>query len=63
MLTGRAEATLWDPGLNPAMTAANVAVHEEAIVDLLLADMISRRLCRPALLSPRVAARWSASLH
>lgn len=39
MLTGRAETTPWDSGLSPAMMAANVAVHEEAIVDLLLADL------------------------
>jgi uncharacterized protein (TIGR02679 family) len=39
MLTGRAETTPWDPGLSPAMMAVNVAVHEEAIVDLLLADL------------------------
>jgi len=39
MLTGRAETTPWDAGLSPAMMAANVAVHEEAIVDLLLADL------------------------
>jgi uncharacterized protein (TIGR02679 family) len=39
MLTGRAETTPWDSGLSPAMLAANVAVHEEAIVDLLLADL------------------------
>jgi uncharacterized protein (TIGR02679 family) len=39
MLTGHAEATPWDSGLSPAMMAANVAVHEEAIVDLLLADL------------------------
>jgi uncharacterized protein (TIGR02679 family) len=38
-LTGRPEATPWDPELAPAMAAANVAVHEEAIVDLLLADL------------------------
>jgi uncharacterized protein (TIGR02679 family) len=38
-LTGRAETTPWDSGLNPAMTAINVAVHEEAIVDLLLGDL------------------------
>jgi uncharacterized protein (TIGR02679 family) len=38
-LTGRPEITPWDSGLSPAMTAANVAVHEEAIVDLLLADL------------------------
>jgi uncharacterized protein (TIGR02679 family) len=39
MLTGRAETTPWDSELSPAMIAANVAVHEEAIVDLLLADL------------------------
>jgi uncharacterized protein (TIGR02679 family) len=39
MLTGRAETTPWDSELSPAMTAANIAVHEEAIVDLLLADL------------------------
>lgn len=38
-LTGRPEATPWDPELAPAMTAANVAVHEEAIVDVLLDDL------------------------
>jgi hypothetical protein len=40
MLTGRTETTPRDPGLSRAMAAANVAVHEEAIVDLLLADLI-----------------------
>ncbi len=35
-LTGRAEATPWEPGLGLAMVSANVVVHEEAIVDLLL---------------------------
>ena len=39
MLTGRAETTPWDSGLSPAMIAVNVAVHEEAIVDLLMADL------------------------
>jgi len=39
-LTGRAETTPWDSRLSPAMMADNVAVHEEAIVDLLLADLI-----------------------
>lgn len=38
-LSGRAEATPWDEGLGAAMTAADVAVHEEAIVHLLLADL------------------------
>jgi uncharacterized protein (TIGR02679 family) len=40
-LTGRPETTPWDSGLSPAMMADNVAVHEEAIVDLLLADLIA----------------------
>jgi uncharacterized protein (TIGR02679 family) len=39
MLTGRAETTPWDSRLSPAMTAANIAVHEETIVDLLLGDL------------------------
>lgn len=39
MLTGHAETTPWDSGLSPAMMAANVAVHEEAVVDQLLADL------------------------
>jgi uncharacterized protein (TIGR02679 family) len=38
-LSGRVEATPWDEGLGAAMTAADVAVHEEAIVDLLLSDL------------------------
>jgi uncharacterized protein (TIGR02679 family) len=38
-LTGRVETTPWDRELSPTMAAANVAVHEEAIVDLLLADL------------------------
>jgi uncharacterized protein (TIGR02679 family) len=38
-LTGRVEATPWDRELSPTMAAANIAVHEEAIVDLLLADL------------------------
>ncbi len=38
-LTGRVETTPWDQALSPAMAAANIAVHEEAIVDLLLADL------------------------
>jgi uncharacterized protein (TIGR02679 family) len=42
-LTGRSESTPWDTGLGPAMTAANVAVHEEAIVDLLLDDLTGGR--------------------
>jgi uncharacterized protein (TIGR02679 family) len=42
-LTGRAEPTPWDSALSLAMLAANVAVHEEAIVDLLLADLTRSR--------------------
>jgi len=38
-LTGRAEITPWDAGLAAAMAAADVAVHEEAIVDFLLSDL------------------------
>ena len=38
-LSGRAEATPWDEELGSAMAAADVAVHEEAIVDLLLGDL------------------------
>jgi uncharacterized protein (TIGR02679 family) len=38
-LTGRAQDTPWDEGLRTAMTAADVAVHEEALIDQLLADL------------------------
>jgi uncharacterized protein (TIGR02679 family) len=38
-LTGHAQATPWDAELRTAMTAADVAVHEEAIIDQLLADL------------------------
>jgi uncharacterized protein (TIGR02679 family) len=38
-LTGRVEATSWDDQLQAAMTATDVAVHEEAIIDLLLNDL------------------------
>ena len=38
-LTGRPEMTRWDAHLKAVMIAADVAVHEEAIVDLLLADL------------------------
>ena len=38
-LSGRTEATPWDEGLSAAMTAANVAVHEELTVDALLSDL------------------------
>jgi uncharacterized protein (TIGR02679 family) len=38
-LSGRVEATPWDEELGKAMAAADVAVHEEAIIDLLLADL------------------------
>ena len=39
MLSGRTEVTPWEPELASVMAAANVAVHEEAIVDRLLADL------------------------
>lgn len=38
-LTGRPEVTPWDARLQEVMTATDVAAHEEAIVDLLLADL------------------------
>jgi uncharacterized protein (TIGR02679 family) len=38
-LSGRAEVTPWDEGLGGAMVAADVAVHEEAVVDILLGDL------------------------
>jgi uncharacterized protein (TIGR02679 family) len=38
-LSGRPEATPWDEGLGAAMMAADIAVHEEAIMDILLADL------------------------
>lgn len=38
-LTGRVETTPWDDELQTAMLAADVAVHEEAMIDLLLTDL------------------------
>lgn len=38
-LSGRPQATPWDEGLAAAMTAADVAVHEELTVDVLLSDL------------------------
>jgi uncharacterized protein (TIGR02679 family) len=38
-LSGQAQATPWDEGLREAMVAADVAVHEEALIDLLLTDL------------------------
>lgn len=38
-LSGRAEATPWDEELGRAMAAADVVVHEEAIVEVLLGDL------------------------
>jgi uncharacterized protein (TIGR02679 family) len=38
-LAGRVEATPWDERLQAVMIATDVAVHEEAIVDLLLTDL------------------------
>jgi uncharacterized protein (TIGR02679 family) len=40
-LTGRTEATPWDDELQTAMAATDVAVHEEAVIDILLADLTS----------------------
>lgn len=39
VLSGRPEATPWDERLRPAMAAKDVAVHEEAIIDILIADL------------------------
>lgn len=38
-LTGRVEATPWDDELPTAMVTADVAVHEEALIDVLLDDL------------------------
>jgi hypothetical protein len=38
-LTGRALPTAWDPELSFSMRAAGVAVHEESLLDALLADL------------------------
>jgi uncharacterized protein (TIGR02679 family) len=38
-LSGRAEQTPWDEELGRAMAAADVVVHEEAIVEVLLGDL------------------------
>jgi uncharacterized protein (TIGR02679 family) len=38
-LSGRVQATPWDSDLSVAMTAADVAVHEELTVDILLSDL------------------------
>jgi uncharacterized protein (TIGR02679 family) len=38
-LSGRPQVTPWDEGLSAAMTAADVAVHEELTVDVLLSDL------------------------
>jgi uncharacterized protein (TIGR02679 family) len=42
-LSGRVEATPWDEQLGAAMRTADVAVHEEAIVDVLLAGLARLR--------------------
>jgi uncharacterized protein (TIGR02679 family) len=41
-LSGRVQPTPWDEGLSAAMTAADVAVHEELTVDVLLSDLLAR---------------------
>ena len=38
-LSGRVEATPWDKGLCAVMTAVDIAIHEEVIVDMLMADL------------------------
>ncbi len=38
-LTGVPEVTTWDPDLAAAMIRAGVAVHEESLLDELLADL------------------------
>ncbi|MCX4806625.1 TIGR02679 family protein [Streptomyces sp. NBC_01214] len=38
-LTGAPTTADWDPGLAPAMTALGMALHEEATLDLLVADL------------------------
>jgi uncharacterized protein (TIGR02679 family) len=38
-LTGRPQPTPWDEELSTAMTTADVAVHEEALIDQLLPDL------------------------
>jgi uncharacterized protein (TIGR02679 family) len=43
-LSGRVEATPWDEQLGAAMRTADVAVHEEAIVDVLLAGLARLRV-------------------
>ncbi|HZC52447.1 MAG TPA: TIGR02679 family protein [Mycobacterium sp.] len=40
-LTGRVEPTPWDDELRASMTATDVAVHEEAVIDILLGDLLS----------------------
>ena len=38
-LSGRTQAAPWDEGLSAAMTAADVAVHEDLTVDVFLSDL------------------------
>ena len=38
-LTGPPTEAAWDPELAPTMTAAGIALHEEAALDLLLGDL------------------------
>ena len=37
--SGRGQTAPWDEGLSAAMAAADVAVHEELTVDVLLSDL------------------------
>jgi uncharacterized protein (TIGR02679 family) len=45
-LTGRFEPTPWDGELHRVMAATDIAVHEEAVIDLLIAD--ARHSVRPS---------------
>ncbi|WP_369695778.1 DUF2399 domain-containing protein [Streptomyces coelicoflavus] len=38
-LTGPPAEAAWDPELAPTMTAVGIALHEEAVLDLLLEDL------------------------
>ena len=39
ILTGKPEPTPWDPPLASAMSAHGLAVHEESVIDELVADL------------------------
>jgi len=52
-LSGQTQPTPWDEGLSAAMAAADVAVHEELTVDVLVADL----LLQPALTTRQISSR------